>query len=186
MEPADFAVKIEEVMAEDCTVYECVFEDDNEIGRVWNFAIEDSISGYLAVEDNEETFEVQTVSVGLYLKDISDYSREDLFNLLYVNSEFINATLSVIKIPIPIDDETELSEEIDMEDPELVEMHDFLVIHSRIPLEIFNPEDFMGYVENMLVQYEVLLGDDNETDEAETDEDLELDVEEILESKDGD
>lgn len=186
MEPADFAVKIEEVMAEDCTAYECVFEDDNEIARVWNFAVEDSISGYLAVEDNEETFEVQTVSVGLYLKDITDYSREDLFNLLYVNSEFINASLSVIKIPIPIDDETEITEETDMEDPDLVEMHDFLVIHSRIPLEIFNPEDFMGYVENMLVQYEVLLDDEPEAEEPELDESLELDVKDILESKDED
>jgi hypothetical protein len=105
---------------------------------------------------------------------------------LYVNSEFINASLSVIKIPIPIEEDAELDEETDLENSDLVEMHDFLVIHSRIPLEIFNPEDFMGYIENMLVQYEVLLGDDTETDEPELDENLDLNVEDILESKDGD
>jgi hypothetical protein len=38
----------------------------------------------------------------------------------------------------------------------------------------------------MLVQYEVLLGDDTETDEPELDENLDLNVEDILESKDGD
>jgi hypothetical protein len=40
MEPADFAVQIEEIMAEVTSEYECVILDENDIGMLWTFVIE--------------------------------------------------------------------------------------------------------------------------------------------------
>ena len=75
MEPADFAVQIEEIMAEVTSEYECVILDENEIGMLWTFVIEDSISGYIGIEENEDGVKVKTVSV-IHLKDITDVSKE--------------------------------------------------------------------------------------------------------------
>ncbi|MDN5278605.1 MAG: hypothetical protein PWR01_2570 [Clostridiales bacterium] len=183
MEPVDFAVRIEEVMAEECTSYECIFEDEDELARIWKFLFEDTLDGYIAFDDNEETFGVQTVSIGLYLKDITEFSREELLTLFSANAEFINAGLSVVKVPVPIEAESldEGNEESDEEDEEAqprVTLRDILIIQSRIPFDAFEPEDFRSYVENMLFQYQIILESENEEDELyEEEEGLLLDDE---------
>ena len=179
MEPADFAVIIEEIMAEECTKYECVFEDEDEIARIWNFILDESISGYIGLEDNEETIGIQTVSIGLHLKDITNLSREDLINLFSANSDFINANLSVINIPIPVKDEEELEED---EEPE-VEIKELLIIQSRIPFDAFVPEDFRSYIDNMIFQYQVILGSDDDDENDEMIEDLEDILDEEIDDK---
>lgn len=170
MEPADFAVRIEEVMAEECTRYECVYEDDDEIGRIWNFLLDDSISGYIGVEDNEETLGIRTVSVGIHLKDITDLSREELVNLFSANSDFINASLSIINIPVPSEESEVNDEEEEEEDEEKEEeLRELLIIQSRYPFESFEPDDFRNYVDNMIFQYQAILGNDDEDDGGDDD-----------------
>jgi hypothetical protein len=179
MELADFAVKIEEVMIDACTSYECVFEDEDEIGRVWKFLIDDTLDGYLAVEDNDETLGFQTVTLGLYLRDITDYIREDLINLFYANSELINANLSVIKIPVPVSalqGEEETDEDFDelAAEPPPIEEREILTIGTRLPFDAFDTEDFRGYVENLLFQYQLLVDIDDDDEEAELEDDFEF------------
>ncbi len=185
MEAADFAVRIEEVMAEECTTYECIFEDDEEIGRIWKFQYEETIDGYIALEDNEETLGIQTIAMGLYLRDITDYTRDDLVSLFYANADFINASFSIVKIPVPIENDQirDLDEEEDQEESETeFEEREILTIQSRIPADAFEPDDFKTYVENMLYQYQVTMEayeNDEESEELDMLDELdELDDEE--------
>ena len=177
MEAADFAVKIEEVMNEECTAYECIFEDEEEIGRIWKFQIEETIDGYIAIEENEETIGIQTVSIGLYLRDITDYSRDDLLELFYANADFLNASFSIVKIPVPVEDQRipDLDEE-DPEDEEIeTEEHEILTIQSRMPADAFDPNDFKTYIENMLYQYQIAMdasGENDEDDDEEIEDDF--------------
>ncbi|HNX77592.1 MAG TPA: hypothetical protein PLM07_17815 [Candidatus Rifleibacterium sp.] len=179
MEPADFAVKIEEVMTEECSSYECQLLDDDEIGILWTFLIEDTISGYLGIEDNEDTLKVKTISVGLHLKDITDYSREEVMAILEANGELINANFSVVKFPSrePEEKEPVFVEEgedliFDDEDEDEPEMRDLLIIQTRLPFDAFEPKDFSAFVHNLLFQADTMLGsgEDDEDDDDELDE----------------
>lgn len=179
MEPADFAVKIEEVMIEECSSYECVLLDENEIGVLWTFLIEDTISGYLGIEENEDTLNVKTVSVGLHLKDLTDATREELLEILEVNAELINANFGVVKIPASPpkeegDEESVFVEEgedliFDDDDEEEEEMRDLLIIQTRLPFDAFDPNDFGAFVKNLLFQADTMLGGNEDEDEADFD-----------------
>jgi len=170
MEPADFAVRIEEVMTEECSSYECVLVDDDEIGRLWTFVIEDTFSGYLSVDDNEESLKVRTVTVGLNLKDITGSSREELLELFARNAGLVSANFSVMKFPVASENGDEPmildeGEDVDYADDESEpEMHDMLIIQTRLPFEAFAPEDFGGYIQNLLFQADLQLSsrDDDE------------------------
>ena len=104
---ADFAVQIEEVMAKECSSYECVLCDEHEIGVLWSFLLEDSISGFIGVEDNEEGLGIHTVTTGIHLKDISEMDRNELMHILELNSELINACFTVVHIQEKTDEEPE-------------------------------------------------------------------------------
>ena len=185
MDPADFAVRIEEVMAEECSSYECVLLDDDEIGVLWTFVIEDTFSGYLGIEDNEETLKVKTVSVGLHLKDITDISREELLELFARNGELVSANFSVVKVPLAEeqDDEPAIIDEgedliLDEDDENQPDMRDMLIIQTRLPFEAFSPDDFGGFIQNLLFQAETFLthGEDEDDDGlGDSDADDELD-----------
>ena len=170
MEPADFAVRIEEVMAEECSSYECVLVNDDEIGVLWTFVIEDTFSGYLSVEDNEETMKVRTVTVGMHLKDITDISREELFELFASNAELVSANFSVVKFPVA-QEAAELAiidegEDLEIaEDDEQPEMRDMLIIQTKLPFEAFSPDDFGGFVQNLLFQAEMFLTEGEDDDD---------------------
>ncbi len=177
MEPADFAVGIEEVMMEECTSYECVLLDENEIGILWSFVVEDSISGYIGIDENEDTFNMRTVTLGLHLKDVSGMTRDALMGILEINSELINANLSVVKIGAPsAEEDSEEDTEVafadegedlifddDEEGDEEAESREILIIQTRLPFEAFAPEDFQGFVSNLLFQADLFLN--RETDE---------------------
>ncbi|MBU1107535.1 MAG: hypothetical protein KKB51_12770 [Candidatus Riflebacteria bacterium] len=185
MEPADFAVRIEEVMAEECSSYECVLLDDDDIGILWTFVIEDTFSGYLGIEDNEETMKVRTVSVGLHLKDITDITREELLELFASNGELVSANFSVVKVPVSVQEEDEpvIIDEgddlvLDEDDENQSEMRDMLIIQTRLPFEAFSPDDFGGFIQNLLFQAELFLTNDEEDENGEMgdlDDDKELD-----------
>ncbi|MDD3000144.1 MAG: hypothetical protein PHF29_00130 [Candidatus Riflebacteria bacterium] len=178
MEPADFAVKIEEIMAEVTSGYECVMLDENDIGMLWTFVIEDSISGYIGIEENDEGLNVKTVSVGLHLKDITDVSKEELMALFELNGELINANFSVVKYPSSDSNKSkepvfiEEGEDFDYEDDDTPpELRDLLIIQSRLPYEAFLPEDFEAFVNNLMFQADMLL---NNPDEDSSDETMEI------------
>lgn len=179
MEPADFAVRIEEIMAEECTSYECVLVDEEQIGILWTFLIEDTITGYLGIEDNEETLNVRTVSVGLHLKDITGISREELMELFELNGELINANFSVVKFPakqsadeeqepVFVDEGEDLIYDDDEDENEEAELHDLLIIQTRLPFDAFSPDDFGAFIQNLLFQADTMLNKDK--DEEEDDE----------------
>lgn len=169
---ADFAVDIEEVLKEECSAYECALTDDNDIGVIWNFIVEDSISGFIGVEDNEEGLGVTTVTVGLHLKDITDYERKDILQLLEVNSELINASFSVAHFPVKPETELEQvfaeeGESIEFEDEDDIEpeMRDLLFIQTRIPLSVFEVSDFSSIIQNLMIQSDMALNGGKEDGE---------------------
>ncbi len=181
MEAADFAVHIEEVMAEECSAYECIFEDEEQIGRIWKFQIEEAMDGYLSFDENDDGIGIQTVTIGLYLRDITEFTRDDLIGLFYANADFVNATFSVVKIPVPIEsDEIRDLDEDDGEDPEQeFDEREILTIQSRIPADIFEPGDFKTYLENMMYQYQITMEafEDDEEDDGDDFLDLQDDEE---------
>jgi hypothetical protein len=171
MELADFAVHIEEVMAEVATEYECIMTDENDVGTFWHFILEDALSGYIGVEETEGLGDIKTVNLGLHLKDITDASRGELMELLEINGELINANFSVIKYPAsaPTDDSVPFAEEgedLDYDEQVEPELRDLLIIQSRIPFEVFAPEDFDAFVSNLMFQADMFLMGDEE-DESE-------------------
>lgn len=193
MEPADFAVRIEEVMTEECTSYECVLLDENEIGVLWSFIVEDNISGYIGIDENEDTFKMRTVTLGLHLKEISDLSREELFDLLERNAELINANLCVVKIPAKNEAEAEEQEPVFVEEGEDLIFDDdedegeesgtreVLIIQTRLPFEAFEPDDFQGFVSNLLFQADMFL---NRNEGEEEDDDLDIDGDDMDDDQD--
>ena len=114
---ADFAVDIEEVLTKECSSYECVLCDEHDIGVLWSFLIEDSISGFIGVEDNEDSIGIATVTTGIHLKEITDADRDSLMHILDLNSELINATFTVAHIQ----DKQEEAEPIFAEEGESIE-----------------------------------------------------------------
>ncbi len=169
MEPADFAVHIEEVMAEECSRYECALVDEDEIGVLWTFVLEETFSGYLSIEDNEDTLKMRTVTVGLHLKDITNASREELLELFASNAGLVSASFSVVSVPVARE-EQELAiidegEDLEIDEDDEAEMRDMLIIQTRLPFEAFAPEDFGAHVQNLLFQAELQLTQDEEDDE---------------------
>ncbi len=187
MEPADFAVRIEEIMAEECSEYVCLMVDEDEIGRLWNFTVEETIRGFLAFEDNQETIAIPTITVGIHIGDVTDHEPEDLKHLLTVNGDFINACLTVVNVPADEEnpeDEYETDADDDLEDilPEDEESEsqrsqDLLFIQTKVPFDAFDPEDFMGYVQNLIFQTDAFMGNAGDSEDEEDDESL-LDLEE--------
>ncbi len=171
---ADFAVHIEEVMSEACSNYECVLCDDHDIGILWSFLLEDSISGFIGIEDNEDGIGIPTVTTGLHLKDISDYDRDELLNILELNSELVNACFTVSHIREKIEEEpepvfAEEGESIEYNDNEEDEANDentiykeILMIQCKIPLVSFDANDFSGIIQNLMIQSDMALNQGNE------------------------
>ena len=167
---ADFAVQIEEVMAKECSSYECVLCDEHEIGVLWSFLLEDSISGFIGVEDNEESLGIHTVTTGIHLKDISEMDRNELMHILELNSELINACFTVVHIqekseeePEPVFAEEGESIDYDNEDEEEnINTKEILLIQCKIPLSAYDPSDFSGIIQNLMIQSDFALNQNQE------------------------
>lgn len=169
---ADFAVHIEEAMSESCSSYECVLCDDHEIGILWSFLIDESISGFIGIEDNEDGLGIPTVTTGIHLKDISDFDREELLSLLELNSELINACFTVSHIQEKTEEEpepifAEEGESIEYnneeeENEESVNTKEILMIQCKIPLVSFDTNDFSGVVQNLMIQSDMALNQNSE------------------------
>ena len=167
---ADFAVQIEEIMAKECSSYECVLCDEHEIGVLWSFLLEDSISGFIGVEDNEEGLGIHTVTTGIHLKDISEMDRNELMHILELNSELINACFTVVHIqekseeePEPVFAEEGESVEYDNEEEEEnINTKEILLIQCKIPLSAYDPSDFTGIIQNLMIQSDFALNQNQE------------------------
>ena len=166
---ADFAVQIEEIMAKECSSYECVLCDDHDIGILWSFLLEDSISGFIGVEDNEEGLGIHTVTTGIHLKDISEMDRNELMHILELNSELINACFTVVHIqeksdeePEPVFAEEGESVEYDNEEEENINTKEILLIQCKIPLSAYDPNDFSGIIQNLMIQSDFALNQNQE------------------------
>ncbi len=172
---ADFAVHIEEVLSESCSSYECVLCDDHEIGILWSFLIDDTISGFIGIEDNEDGLGIPTVTTGLHLKDISDFDRDELLSLLELNSELINACFTVSHIQEKTEEEpepifAEEGESIEYNDneeenEESMKTKEILMIQCKIPLVSFDTNDFTGVIQNLMVQSDMALNQNSEEEE---------------------
>ena len=167
---ADFAVQIEEIMAKECSSYECVLCDEHDIGILWSFLLEDSISGFIGIEDNEEGLGIQTVTTGIHLKDISEMDRNELMHILELNSELINACFTVVHIqekseeePEPVfAGEGESVEYDNEEDEENINTKEILLIQCKIPLSAYDPSDFSGIIQNLMIQSDFALNQNQE------------------------
>ena len=168
---ADFAVQIEEVMAKECSSYECVLCDEHEIGVLWSFLLEDSISGFIGVEDNEDGLGIQTVTTGIHLKDISEMDRNELMHILELNSELINACFTVVHIQEKSEEEAEpvfaeegesIEYDNEEEDEENINTKEILLIQCKIPLSAYDPSDFSGIIQNLMIQSDFALNQNQE------------------------
>lgn len=168
---ADFAVQIEEVMAKECSSYECVLCDEHEIGVLWSFLLEDSISGFIGVEDNEEGLGIHTVTTGIHLKDISEMDRNELMHILELNSELINACFTVVHIQEKSEEEpepvfAEEGESVEYDNPEdeegNINTKEVLLIQCKIPLSAYDPNDFSGIIQNLMIQSDFALNQNQE------------------------
>ena len=170
---ADFAVQIEEVMAKECSSYECVLCDEHDIGILWSFLLEDSISGFIGVEDNEEGLGIHTVTTGIHLKDISELDRNELLHLLELNSELINACFTVVHIqektnqePEPVfaeeGESVEYGNDENEEEEGNLNTKEILLIQCKIPLSAFDPNDFSGIIQNLMIQSDLALNQNQE------------------------
>lgn len=171
---ADFGVHIEEAMSSFCSSYECVLSDEHDIGLLWSFLIDDTISGFIGIEDNEEGLGIETVTIGLHLKEISDFDRDELLGILELNSELINACFTVAHIQ---EESQEEPEPIFAEEGESIEYNDeddgdeenqekntkeILMIQCKIPLSAFDANDFSGIVQNLMMQSDLALNQNQE------------------------
>lgn len=172
---ADIGVQLEEIMSKECSKYECILADENDIGLLWTFLLEDSISGFIGIEDNEDGIGVETVTTGIHLKDISDIDSSGLMHILELNSELINANFTVAHVteknggePEPVYAEEGESIEFD-EGEENTVTRDILLIQCRIPLSTFDPNDFSAIIQNLMIQSDMALrqNDGNESNEPE-------------------
>lgn len=171
---ADFSVEIEEILSKECSSYECVITDEHDIGVLWSFVLEDSISGFIGIEDNEDTIGIPTVTTGIHLKEITGADREGLMQILELNSELINATFTVANIkdapkekePIFADDgeSIEYAEETDTPNREI------LLIQCKIPLSVYSAEDFIQVIQNLMMQSDMAFNLDPESGTQEVDE----------------
>ncbi len=168
---ADFAVQIEEIMAKECSSYECVLCDEHDIGILWSFLLEDSISGFIGVEDNVEDLGIYTVTTGIHLKDISELDRSELLHLLELNSLLINACFTVVHIQEKTEEEPEpvfaeegesIEYDNDDEEEEPTNTKEILLIQCKIPLSTFDPNDFSGIIQNLMIQSDLALNQNQE------------------------
>ncbi len=171
---SDFGVHIEEAMGEYCSSYECVVSDEHDIGMLWSFLIDDSISGFVGIEDNEEGLGIETVTIGIHLKEISDFDRDELMGILELNSELINACFTVAHIQEKVEEEPEPvfaeegesieyeDNEQDSEDEEITNTKEILLIQCKIPLSAFDASDFSGVVQNLMMQSDFALNQNTE------------------------
>ena len=173
---ADFGVQIEEAMSDFCSSYECVLTDEHDIGLLWSFLIDDNISGFIGIEDNEEGLGIETVTVGIHLKDISDFDRDEIMSILELNSELINACFTVAHIqekteeePEPIfaeeGESIEYNDNENEEDEENTNTKEILLIECKIPLSAFDPNDFSGVIQNLMMQSDLALNQNQEEEE---------------------
>ena len=95
MEFADFAVEIEQILAEATTNYECVVVDEDDIGMMWNFTYEDIADGFLYIEKESVPFEIPTITLAVYLGAITDAPPEILKFILTLNGALINSAISI-------------------------------------------------------------------------------------------
>lgn len=67
----------------------------SEDGALWGFELEDEASGFVALDLNQGTFDVPTVTISLSLGTIEDISKDDLLDLLAINGDLLGASLTV-------------------------------------------------------------------------------------------
>ena len=96
-------------------------------GGAWSFEMEKGdLSGYVSCEDRREDVGFATVSVGIYLDDVTTWSRDDILELLEINAEIGTASLNVVRS----DDE-----------------HRLLFIAETLPASDFEPKELRGIVD---------------------------------------
>lgn len=182
MELADYSLLIEEALNKETTDYECIELDEDDVAVGWSFVIEDAIPGYLFIDENEYTYDLPTVSMGLHILDVTELSREALVRILKNNAGLINATFSIVNIPVLTEtDEKSVDKNTSFDDDfmeyvsekEQEEFYDILTIQSKVPLDAFQPEDFMTYIQNLLFQTELFMPD--VTEEGLNNEDIIMD-----------
>lgn len=94
MDLQHYADAMENVLRAVASEMDAIYPLDEE-GAMWGFELENEISGFLALDTNTGTFDEPTVTLSLSLGPIEDATADDMKDLLALNGDLFNATLTV-------------------------------------------------------------------------------------------
>lgn len=143
------ANELENILSEECSCYELL--GDKTAERVsWFFSLkEDDLVGFIDLESNTDTIGEPTITIALKICDATQFSRDDLFNVLNVNGDLWRATYTISKV----EDNLE-----------------FLFIQYRTLLSSFRKDDFVNCVNHLVDQCQSTLGSDTDDESNEYEE----------------
>jgi hypothetical protein len=99
-------------------------------GAVFGFELSEEVSGFVSCESNQDGIGSPTVSISLSLGSVQELNRRDLLDLLLINGDMLNATITVT--------------------PEFDDSEDqFLLLQRKIRAEEFDPASFADHVESL-------------------------------------
>lgn len=130
-----FAKEIEAVLKKTASEYEPV-SPAAEDGALWGFEMDEDASGFLALDSNQGTFDLPTVTVSLSLGTLEDVTQEDLLDLLALNGDLLGASLTLTP---PLGEAQE----------------EFLMLQTKFPAVDFSEEMFEKSVTSLMTQISI-------------------------------
>lgn len=135
-----YAHRIETVLRATAVEMETIYEPDQEYA-MWGFELEDETSGFLMLIDKTSTFDEPLVTLSFTLGPVDEASEDDLKDLLSVNSELYDASLTITP-PMGEDDD------------------EFLLLQTKFPAAEFSAERFALALSSLSKQFALFFGDE--------------------------
>jgi hypothetical protein len=99
-------------------------------GAVFGFEMDEEISGFVSCESNQDGVGTPTVSISLSLGSVQELTQRDLLDLLLINGDLLDATITVT--------------------PEFADSEEqFLLLQRKLRAEGFDPGSFKGHLEDL-------------------------------------
>jgi hypothetical protein len=130
MDLVTLAQEIEERLNQDAKVSERL-TDIGPDGAVFGFEMDEEISGFISCESNQDGVGIPTVSISLTLGSVQELSQRDFLDLLLINGDLVDATITVT--------------------PEFEDSGDqFLLLQRKLRAEGYDTGSFTQHVESLL------------------------------------
>jgi hypothetical protein len=130
MDLVTLAREIEEGLKKDAQVFE-LLSDIGPDGAVYGFEMDEEVSGFVSCESNQDGVGTPTVSISVTLGGVQELSQRDLLDLLLINGDLLDATITVT--------------------PEFADSEEqFLLLQRKLRAETYDPRSFPQQVESLL------------------------------------